>query len=125
MDAELELIEGTYFAKPVFFPDDQILDSAYQNRYFGMTGLTVVAKDDTGAAFYYNWDNSGSDGNDLYFDVQFGDAVYSFTVESYLTGPGTDVYETVKSLQPGDVISVFGYLYWYEGANPHIVSVVK
>ena len=125
VDATLELVEGTYFASPVYFTDDQVLDVQYQNFLFGMTNLTVVPKDDTGAAFYYNWDNSGSDGNDLYFDVQYGDAVYSFTVESYLTGPGTDVYETVKSLQPGDVISVFGFLYWYEGANPHIISVTK
>ena len=125
VDATLELLDGTFYASPVYFTDDQVLDVQYQNFLFGMVDLTVVAKDDTGAAFYYNWDNSGSDGNDLYFDVQYGDAVYSFTVESYLTGPGTDVYETVKSLQPGDVISVFGYLYWYEGANPHIVSVTK
>ena len=48
---------------------------------------------------------------------------YSFTVESYLRGAGTEVYEAVKQLQVGDVIDVTGFLYWYEGPNPHIISV--
>ena len=67
-----------------------------------------------------------SDGDDLYFKVSKGgenDPVYTFTVESYLTGPGTDVYEAVKNLKIGDTVDMEGYLYWYEGANPHITSV--
>jgi hypothetical protein len=45
-------------------------------------------------------------------------------VESYLTGDGTDVYEAVEALQIGDVIDLTGFLYWYNGVNPHIISVV-
>ena len=44
-------------------------------------------------------------------------------MESYLTGEGSDVYEAVKALNVGDVIDLEGFLYWYNGANPHITSV--
>ena len=47
----------------------------------------------------------------------------SFTVESYLRGAGTEVYEAVKQLQVGDKIDLVGFLYWYEGPNPHIIGV--
>ena len=50
-------------------------------------------------------------------------AIYDFTVESYLRGAGTEVYEAVKQLNVGDVIDLEGFLYWYEGANPHIIAV--
>ena len=48
---------------------------------------------------------------------------YTFTVESYLCGEGTDVYTTVTNLNVGDVIDVEGFLYWYNGAQPHVTSV--
>ena len=52
------------------------------------------------------------------------DTTYTFVVESYLCGPGSDVYEAVKALNVGDVVDMEGFLYWYEGVNPHITSVV-
>ncbi|MBQ3841656.1 MAG: hypothetical protein II820_03070, partial [Ruminiclostridium sp.] len=60
---------------------------------------------------------------DLYFKVTKDDQEFTFTVESYLCGPGTDVYEAVKALNVGDVVDLEGFLYWYNGANPHITSV--
>ena len=36
---------------------------------------------------------------------------------------GTDVYTTVTNLKVGDVIDVEGFLYWYNGAQPHVTSV--
>ena len=36
---------------------------------------------------------------------------------------GTDVYEAVKALEVGQTVDLEGFLYWYEGANPHITSV--
>ena len=33
--------------------------------------------------------------------------------------------EAVEALNVGDTIDVEGFLYWYEGVNPHITSVVK
>ena len=52
-----------------------------------------------------------------------GDATYTFTVESYLCDNTTEVYNAVKALNIGDVIDMEGFLYWYEGVNPHITSV--
>ena len=43
-----------------------------------------------GEAFMYSWDGSGTQGDDLYFNVS---------------------------------VDMEGFLYWYEGVNPHITSV--
>ena len=99
---------------------------AHQNEKVAFAGLTIEPSTDPNGkevAYLYNWDGSGSDGDDLYFNVSDGKATYSFTVESYLTGAGTDVYEAVKGLKVGDTVDMEGFLYWYEGANPHITSV--
>ncbi len=100
---------------------EQLID--HQNKFVSFKGLTVVAKNAEGAAYFYKWDNSGSEGDDLYFDVTDGTNTYSFTVESYLTGKDSDVYKAVKELNVGDKIDMEGFLYWYEGVNPHITSV--
>ena len=46
-----------------------------------------------------------------------------FRSESYLCDNTTDVYKAVKELKIGDKIDMEGFLYWYEGVNPHITSV--
>lgn len=104
-----------------FGNDDALI--AYQNRNFEMTGLTVEAIGENGEAFFYKWDNSGAQGDDLYFVVSNGETTCTFTVESYLTGADTDVYQAVEALNVGDTIDVAGFLYWYQGANPHITAV--
>ena len=87
--------------------------------------MTVEASNEEGAAFLYSWDDSGShdDNSDLYFKVSKDGKIYTFTVESYLCDNTTNVYTTVEKLQVGDVIDMEGFLYWYEGANPHITAV--
>ena len=82
-------------------------------------------EDETGndVAYLYKWDGSGQDGDDLYFNVTLGENTYTFTVESYLCDNTTDVYNAVKNLSIGDKIDMEGFLYWYEGVNPHITSV--
>ena len=130
VDATFELIEGEAFiAEPLdvtaLLGTEELI--AHQNEKVAFKGMTVVAagKDADGndVPFLYNWDGSGQDGNDLYFNVSLNDQVYTFTVESYLTGAGTEVYEAVKALNIGDVIDMEGFLYWYEGVNPHITAV--
>ncbi len=39
------------------------------------------------------------------------------------TGADSDVYKAIEALNVGDVIDVEGFLYWYNGAQPHITSV--
>jgi len=122
--ATFEFEEGEFIAEPVdvtaLLGTDELIEK--QNQFVSFKGMTVEDKGD-GAAFLYGWDGSGDEGSDLYFDVSVNGATYTFTVESYLCGPGTDVYEAVKALKVGDTIDMEGFLYWYEGANPHITAV--
>ncbi len=94
----------------------------YMNQKFSVKGYEVVASDD-GNAFTYNYDGSGTQGDDLYFKVSDGTNTMTFTVESYLTDSSTDVYKAVEALKVGDKINAEGFLYWYEGINPHITSL--
>ena len=48
---------------------------------------------------------------------------YNFCVESYLCDNTTDVYNAVEALNIGDTVDMEGFLYWYEGANPHVTSI--
>lgn len=100
----------------------------HQNEKVSFTGLTVApSKDANGneVAFLYNYDGSGTQGDDVYFNVTVGDSeeVYSFLVESYLCDSSTEVYKAVEALEVGQTIDCEGFLYWYEGANPHITSL--
>ena len=90
----------------------------------GMKVEPIKDKDGNDAAFIYNYDGSGTEGDDLYFNVSVNGQTYTFTVESYLCGPDTDVYKAVKDFHIGDVIDLEGFLYWYNGANPHITAVL-
>ena len=85
----------------------------YQNQKVAFKGMTVEAIE------YKN----GEPGDDIYVTLGYNGASYSFCVEIYLTGAETEVYTTVGTLQAGDVVDVEGFLYWYEGANPHITAI--
>ena len=128
VDAEIEILDGNYIADPVDVTEllgtDELEEK--QNQLVAFTGLTVEAKtDDEGneLPFFYNYDNSGAEGDDLYFDVSVNGETYTFTVESYLCDKDSDVYKAVQDLKAGDVVDMVGFLYWYEGANPHIISL--
>ena len=99
--------------------------TSYQNQRVAFKNLTVVAQDDGVSAFYYKWNNSGAAGqnHDLYFNVTDGKTTYSFTVESYLTAEGTDVYTAVTNLKVGDVINLEGFLYWYNAPQLHTTKL--
>ena len=98
----------------------------FQNQKVAFKDLTIAASQDpegNEVAFLYNYDGSGSQGDDLYFNVSDGTNTYSFTVESNLCDKDSDVYKAVEGLNVGDTVDLEGFLYWYEGANPHITSV--
>ena len=129
--ATIEIEEAEPYLAPVFdatalFGTDEL--EKHMNEFFTVKDAVVeaIGQDDDGndLAFFYNYNNSGEDGNDLYFKVKIGENSFTFTVESYLCDNTTDVYNAVKNLKVGDVIDVEGFLYWYEGANPHVTSVV-
>lgn len=129
VDGTFEIEDGSYVAEAKdvtgLLGSDELIN--HQNEFVTFKGMTVEAagQDDDGndVAFLYNWDGSGQDGDDLYFNVSLDGTTYTFTVESYLCDNTTDVYSAVKALNIGDKIDMEGFLYWYEGVNPHITSV--
>lgn len=131
MDGSFEIIDDgdTYVADPLdvtqMLGTDELIN--YQNQFVSFKGMTVEAagQDANGndVPFLYNYDGSGTEGDDLYFNASYNGQTYTFTIESYLCDSSTEVYSAVKSLQIGQTIDMEGFLYWYEGVNPHITSV--
>ncbi len=128
IDCTFEIMEGTWLAKATdvtaLLADDTLID--YQNRFVAIKGATVAPSynaEGVESAFLYSWDGSGTPGNDLYFNITVDGQTYNMCVESYLCGKDTDVYKAVEALQIGDTIDLTGFLYWYDGVNPHITSV--
>ena len=123
VDASFEILDGSYIAEPVdvtaLLGTDELIE--HQNQLVSFKGMTVEAYDDSGAAFAYKNDADKTD--DLYFKVSKDGATYEFCVEYYLCGQDTDVYKAVENLKVGDTVDLEGFLYWYEGPNPHITSV--
>ncbi len=83
--------------------------------------MKVEAYEESGAALADKDPEGKSD--DLYFKVSKDGKTYDFCVEYYLCGKNTDVYKAVEGLKVGDTVDMEGFLYWYNGANPHITAV--
>jgi hypothetical protein len=117
MEGTFEFVEGadTYIAEAfdatALLGTDELI--AHQNEFVSFKGMTVDSIE------YKN----GEPGDDIYVTLSKDGNAYSFCVEIYLTGTETDVYTTVGALETGDVVDVEGYLYWYEGMNPHITAI--
>lgn len=84
-----------------------------QNQLVSFTDMTVTA------ISYKN----NEPGDDIYVNLSKDDVEYYFCLEYYLNGSDEDFYSLVGNLEVGSVVDVEGYLYWYEGANPHLTSV--
>ena len=119
-----ELLDGVkYVAQPVDVTVaigwDEILEYHMNKKIVGRD-LVVMAQDD-GSAVGRNTTNDKDP--DLYIRLAGENGVTDFCVESYLTGPDTEVYKTVEGLKVGDVVTVEAFLYWWDGANPHITAL--
>ena len=122
---EVEIMDGTfefagdtkYVAEPVdataWLGTDELIK--HQNQLAVFNGMTVEAIE------YKN----GEPGDDIYVTVSKDGNKYDFCVERYLTGPETEVYQTVGALAVGDKVDVTGFIYWYEGVNTHITGISK
>ena len=138
---EIEIAEGAtfefeeaepFFARPVdvtgLLGTDALAEK--MNQLVSFKGMTVepskIEGDDADYAFLYNWDGSGEAGtdSDLYFNVSKDGVTYTFTVEYYLCNENTEAYQAVTALEIGQVVDLEGFLYWYNGANPHITNVI-
>jgi len=116
MDSTFEIGEGTWIAEPtdvtaLLANEAELIK--HQNKLVSFKGMTVEAVE------YKN----GEPGDDIYVTLSLDGNSYSFCVEMYLTGPDSEVYTAVGALTPGAVVDVEGFLYWYQGANPHITAV--
>ncbi|MGM9632339.1 MAG: hypothetical protein ACI3XL_04530 [Eubacteriales bacterium] len=113
--ATFEILEGSYIAEPVDVTEllgtDELVK--YQNMKVSFKGLEVVSVE------YQN----GAPGKDIYVKVNYNGAEYGFCVESYLTAPETEFYQSFADLKAGDVIDCEGFLYWYNGVNTHLTSI--
>lgn len=120
---EVEIMDGTFeFVKGDSFVAEALDVTAllgteemiaHQNEFVCFKGMTVEAVE------YKN----GEPGDDIYVTLSKDGVSYSFCVEVYLTGTDSDVYTTVGTLNVGDTVDVEGFLYWYEGMNPHITAI--
>ena len=120
---EIEIMDGTFeFAgNDTFVAEacdvtallgtDELI--AHQNEFVAVKGMTVEA-------ISYKNDEPG---DDIYVTLSYNGASYDFCVERYLTGPETEVYTTVGTLEVGNTVDIEGFLYWYEGPNTHITAV--
>ena len=130
-DATFEFVDGDSFVATAEDVTDKIGTDdliAFQNKLVVFKGVTIKEYTDmdgnaTGAAFAYK--NAENKTDDLYFVAEKDGKTVSFCVEFYLRGQDTDVYKAVEGLQIGDVVDVTCYLYWYNGANPHVIGVTK
>ena len=131
IDATFEIQEGSWIAKAedvtAMLGTEEL--SAHMNELVAFKGLTVepsTDKDGNEVAYLYKWDGSGSEGDDVYFNVSDENGeIYQFLVRSYITPKDTDVYKAAQTLEVGDELDMEGFLYWYEGPNPHITSITK
>ncbi len=117
IDSKFEILEGNFVAEPMdataLLASDDLIK--HQNKLCAFNGLTVEKIE------YKN----GEPGDDIYVTLGLDGASYNFCVERYLTDPESEVYKTVGALAVGDVVDIEGFLYWYEGANPHITKITK
>ena len=110
-------IEGadTYIAEALdvtnLLGTDEMIN--HQNKLVSFKGMTVESIEF----------KNGEPGDDIYVTLSKDGNSYSFCVEAYFTGADTDVYKAVSALVGGEMIDVEGFLYWYEGMNPHITSI--
>ena len=94
---------------------------AHQNQVAAFNGMTVEPYDGSGAAFAYKDEEAQS--NDLYFKASKNGLVCTFCVDFFLFNQDTALYQAVEKLHVGDVIDLEAFLYWDNGALPHITSL--
>ncbi len=115
IDATYEIAEGNYVADPVDCTDligkDELIKK--QNQLVSFNGLTVDA------VSYKN----EQPGDDIYVTLSKDGTKLECCLEYYLNGSDEQFYNLVGGLEPGQTVDIEGFLYWYEGANPHLTKV--
>ncbi|MCR4587594.1 MAG: hypothetical protein K5682_04225 [Lachnospiraceae bacterium] len=114
-EATFEIEDGNYVATAVDVTDllgkDELIDR--QNQLVSFKDMTVEA------VAYKNEEP----GDDIYLTLSKDGNSYDFCLEYYLNGSDETLYNLVGGLEAGQTVDVEGFLYWYEGVNPHITKV--
>ena len=116
VDGTFEILSGkSYVATAKDVTDklgkDEIAD--FQNQLVSFKGMTVEN------VAYKN----DQPGDDIYVTLSKDGVNYDFCLEYYLNGSDESFYNLVGGLTKGQTVDVEGFLYWYEGLNPHITKV--
>ena len=115
VDATYEIEDGNFVATAKDATDllgkDELID--LQNQLVSFSDMTVEA-----VAF-----KNEQPGDDIYVTLSKDGANYEFCLEYYLNGSDEKFYNLVSGLEAGQTVDVEGFLYWYEGANPHLTNV--
>lgn len=115
VDATFEIEEGSYIAAAKdatkLLGTDELVK--LQNQLVSFTDMEVTA------VSYKN----NEPGDDIYVNLAKDGTEYYFCLEYYLNGSDADFYNLVGNLEVGSKVDVEGFLYWYEGANPHLTKV--
>ena len=115
VDASFEVENGSYVAKP-----EDVTSLLGKDELIKKQNTLVSFKDMTVVNVSYKNDEPG---DDIYVTLSKDGNNYNFCLEYYLNGSDEAFYNLVGGLQAGTVVDVEGFLYWYEGANPHITKV--
>lgn len=114
--ATFEFEDGSYIAD-VYDATDIIADAdilaTHINQKVAFNDMTVVS-------VAYKGDEPG---DDIYVTLSKDGAEYNFCLEYYLNGSDEAFYNTVGSLEAGQVVDVEAFLYYYNDINPHLTAV--
>jgi hypothetical protein len=119
---EVEIVDATYEIEDGNFVAEakDATDLLGKDELIDMQNQLVTFKDMTVEAVAFKNDQPG---DDIYVTLSKDGANYDFCLEYYLNGSDEEFYNLVSGLEAGTVVDVEGFLYWYEGANPHITKV--
>ncbi|MBR6159307.1 MAG: hypothetical protein IKQ40_03310 [Lachnospiraceae bacterium] len=115
VDATFEIEEGNYIA-----PVEDVMSLLGTDELKKHQNCHVLFKDMTVSSVAYKNDEPG---DDIYVTFTKDGKNYDFCLEYYLNGSDSELYDLVGGLSEGQVCDVEGFLYWYEGPNPHITKV--
>jgi len=115
VDATFEIEDGNFVAEA-----KDATDLLGTDDLIGLQNQLVSFKDMTVEAVSFKNEQPG---DDIYVTLSKDGNNYEFCLEYYLNGSDEEFYNLVSGLEAGQTVDVEGFLYWYEGANPHITKV--
>ncbi len=125
-DGEVEIVDGTFTfvegADTYIAPAKDVTELIGKDELIDSMNQLVAVKGAKIEKISYKNDQPG---DDIYITTTVGETTLELCVEVYLTKTDSDVYKTVADLKVGDKVDIEGFLYWYNGANPHVTKITK